>query len=247
MFIDKLHKLVAFIDEQASKRGLSAIRLFMFVRDQAFLKLLFFTGTRAHDLSLIKTKEVTRHVQGDFVLVNQTFGKTVRGEQARLLGVKACSDKRGCQVEGLVRYWTSVSMEVDLREGYLFRSTVGHCISPNPFSAAAAGARLKAYLQQLGLDEGETVHSFRAGAAITLAMSGVELEGIMSHGGWRGSTTALHYLQLGRILGHNSPASILAQASEEGTATELAERYRSWGRTEEFASMEEGGSENWEG
>ncbi|CAH1264032.1 Hypp2818 [Branchiostoma lanceolatum] len=114
------------------------------------------------------------------------------------------------------------------------RTTVGDCVSPNPFSAAAAGARLKTYLRQLDEDAGETIHSFRAGAAITLAMSGVELEGVMAHVGWKGRATASHYMQLGKVLRHNSPASVLAKAADEGTAGAVANQYRAWDNTEGF-------------
>lgn len=52
--------------------------------------------------------------------------------------------------------------------------------------------RLKFYLKILGIDEGETPHSLRAGCAITLAIGGgkVQADGIMSHIGWSGTKMA---------------------------------------------------------
>ena len=41
---------------------------------------------------------------------------------------------------------------------------------------------------------------FRAGCAITLALSGAELSEIMDHVGWTRRHTALHYLQLAKVL-----------------------------------------------
>jgi len=70
----------------------------------------------------------------------------------------------------------------------------------SPFSAAAAEAWLKLYLKEMGVDEGETLHGFRSGCAITVALSGVELSEIMDHVGWNRRHTALHYLHLAKVL-----------------------------------------------
>ena len=48
----------------------------------------------------------------------------------------------------------------------------------------------------MGSDDGETLHSFRSGCAITLALSGAELSEIMDHVGWTRRHTALHYLTI---------------------------------------------------
>ena len=52
----------------------------------------------------------------------------------------------------------------------------------------------------MGQDDGETLHAFRSGCAITLALSGVELTEIMDHAGWTRRHTATHYLQLAKVL-----------------------------------------------
>ena len=36
----------------------------------------------------------------------------------------------------------------------------------------------------MGVDDGETLHGFRSGCTITLALSGIELSEIMDHVGW---------------------------------------------------------------
>ena len=67
---------------------------------------------------------------------------------------------------------------------YLFRPTTpqGGVIGA-PFSSSAAEVRLKVYLKQMGADDGETLHDYRSGCAIALALSGVELSEIMDHVG----------------------------------------------------------------
>ena len=80
-----------------------------------------------------------------------------------------------------------------------------------PFTPSAGEARLKVYLEESGSDDGETLHRFRSGRAITLALSGVELSEIMDHVGWTQRHTALYYLQLARVLNPAGASSRLAQ------------------------------------
>ena len=71
-----------------------------------------------------------------------------------------------------------------------------------PLTSSAAEARLKKYLTDMGVDDGETLHGFRAGCAITLALSGAELSEIMEHVGWARRHTALHYCNLQKSFLH---------------------------------------------
>ena len=88
-------------------------------------------------------------------------------------------------------------MQVDLTCGYLFRPTTPNGgILGAPFTLMTAEAGLKLYLKEMGQDVGETLHGFRSGCAITLALSGVELTEIMDHIGWN----RRHYLQLAKVL-----------------------------------------------
>ena len=57
-FISDLEAIAAFTGEQASESGLLANQLFVLIRDQAFLKTLFFAGDRAGDLGKVKTQEL---------------------------------------------------------------------------------------------------------------------------------------------------------------------------------------------
>ena len=66
------------------------------------------------------------------------------------------------------------------------------------------------YLKEMGSDDGETLHGFRSGCAITLALSGVELSEIMDHVGWSRRHTALHYWQLAKVLNPAGASATLA-------------------------------------
>ena len=63
-------------------------------------------------------------------------------------------------------------------------------------SAEAMNSRLKTYLKEAGIDEGETAHSFRSGCDKTLALSGSVLAHVMTNVGLERSHTATYYMQL---------------------------------------------------
>ena len=74
--------------------------------------------------------------------------------------------------------------------GYLFRITnhQGHVLD-KPLTSSSAEACLK-YLKDAKIDEGETLHGFRSGSAITLALSGSQLADVMPHVGWSNKGTS---------------------------------------------------------
>ena len=70
-------------------------------------------------------------------------------------------------------------------------------------------------------DDGETLHGFPSGCAITLALTGADLSEIMDHVGWTRRHSALYYLQLAKVL---NPSG----ASGRLVATDLAEVINPW-------------------
>jgi hypothetical protein len=87
---------------------------------------------------------------------------------------------------------------LDLSQGFL--STRQHHKVASRTSSTTMHAHLHLYLKEASVDTGETLHSFKAGAAITLALSGVQLSDVMSHIGWRDPSTASYYLKLAQPL-----------------------------------------------
>ena len=79
------------------------------------------------------------------------------------------------------------SCKVDMTKGYLFRivSENGSLLD-KPVSYSVFYQRLRHYLTTLGIYDGETPHSFRAGCAITMALTNAveNVEGVMNHIGW---------------------------------------------------------------
>ena len=69
---------------------------------------------------------------------------------------------------------------------------------------------MKIYLKEAKVDEGETLHSFRSGSAVTLALSGSHLADVMSPAGWDNKGTALYYMKLAEVLRRGSPSDLLS-------------------------------------
>ena len=110
-----------------------------------------------------------------------------------------------CPIRGIEHYVDIArGMQVDLTRGYLFRPT-----TPD---GGILDAPLKLHLNEMGENDGKTLHGFRSGCAITLALSGAELTEIMDHVGWNRSHTVLHYLQLAKVLNPSEASAKLASS-----------------------------------
>ena len=79
--------------------------------------------------------------------------------------------------------------------------------TPYAFDISAAHARLAFYVQCLPNVFGSrniTLHGFRSGSAISLALAGTLMYDILSHVGWKSSKTAEHYIKLNKVLSWRS-------------------------------------------
>ena len=53
--------------------GITVSQLFVYVRDAAFFKMLFFSEDRANDLTLVKNQEIMGFPRNDGLLFNHVF------------------------------------------------------------------------------------------------------------------------------------------------------------------------------
>ena len=132
---------------------------------------------------------------------NHVWGKTLRDGDENVFGIRRNPHTTICPIRGIEQYIeVGRQMRVDLTRGYLFRSTTpSGGIQDLPLRSSTAEARLKGYLKDMDADEGERLHGFRSGCAITLAFKGAALSEIMDHVGWSRRHTAV-YLQLAKVL-----------------------------------------------
>jgi integrase len=237
LFVDKLARLVDHIDGRLEAARSDPLQTYILVRDQAYFKTLFFSGDRPGDLGVVRTNEILRFPNDDGLLFNHTWGKTLRGGKSNLFGIKRCVNTKICPVAAIERYMAvSRAMQVDLTEGFLFRPTTTQgTIANSSVSSEAMNARLKTYLRGAGLDDGETAHSFRSGCAVTLALSGSDLAEVMGHVGWERAHTARYYMQLEKVLRHDSTCALMAAAVDDDHATaDLTQLYQDLNSVRDF-------------
>lgn len=107
------------------------------------------------------------------------------------------------------------SCKVDLTRGYLFRVVSEiESVFDKPVSYSFVYQRLIYYLTTLGIYDGETSHSFRAGCAITMALTdSVEnVKGVMIHIGWFSQESAEYYGRKHSLVDSTIVASKLANS-----------------------------------
>ncbi|CAB3984669.1 LIGHT-DEPENDENT SHORT HYPOCOTYLS 6 [Paramuricea clavata] len=161
LFVDKLARLADHMDSRLVACQDDPLQTYILARDQAFFKTLFFLEDRLGDLAHVRTNEILCFPNDDGLLFNHTWGKTLRGGNLYLFGIRRCSNTRICPVaiEGYIS--TSRVMQIDLSQGCLFRLTTAQgTITDLSVSSEAMNCRLKTYLREAGLDEREMAHSY---------------------------------------------------------------------------------------
>ena len=222
LLLDKLAMVFQYINNQLSSTEANVKEKFVLLRDQAFFKLQFVTGSRAFDLCQQLSQEIRSLPSGRGLVFRQTYGKTASCAQPKTLAVYKCQNNVLCPISGLFDYLRGAKgFGVSLDSGYLFRvvNARGEVLE-HPMSYSVVYERLRSYLTLLGLYEGETPHSLRVGCAMTLSRSGVsDMAGVKSYFGWKTEGMAEHYAnskeynkdpvaqQLARFMGNDSLVS----------------------------------------
>ncbi|KXJ06330.1 Protein LIGHT-DEPENDENT SHORT HYPOCOTYLS 5 [Exaiptasia diaphana] len=218
-FVDKLVKLAGYIQREL-ERVKDPVQRFILARDQAYFKTMFFSGDRGGDLGQVKVPEILRFPNDDGFLFNHVWGKTLRDGDQNVFGIRRNPQTVICPISGIEQYLeVARQLKVDLTRGFLFRPTTPQgTIQDLPLSSSTAEARLKVYLKDMGEDGGETLHGFRAGCAITLALKGADIAEIMDHVGWSRRHTAHYYLQLAKVLNpEGASARLVSEESSPAT------------------------------
>ena len=172
LFLCKLFHLSCFILGKMSTLGITDTQLVVYARDAALFKALFFSGDRANALSLVKTQEIMRFQYNDGLLFNHVWGNSLRHDSSNLFGIQRHTDLSLCPVNAIeVDVAISSVLSVDLSTGYLFLplTYAGKSIIEQ-IANFTLQSRLRNYLRGAQIYDGETLHSFRAGVAITLAL-----------------------------------------------------------------------------
>lgn len=186
------------------------------------------TPRQAEPVLLSDLHVIARHIQQRlqgaglsplqiFVLArDQAFFKALLFAGDRAADLLLVNTAEICPVAGIEQYFQICSLlGIRLTPGCLLRSVskTGK-VASSSLQPAAAQARLDTYVGKLhGLLSGTrlTLHGFRSGSAVSMALADVGLHDIMDHVGWRTSKTALHYIKLRQVLNPAGPAARLAE------------------------------------
>lgn len=238
-FRDKLVQLVLHINAELRKersrlKGEESALTLTLVRDRAFFCLDLHTCKRGGDLGKLLIPQIIRLPDGSGLMFNMTVSKTLRGGSSHSFGCKRAMDNMlVCPVrnlEGMVATFKGAGL--NMSGGYLFRqcSKKRACTSfgfgQAYLQSAEISRNLKAYLQAAGIDDGESLSSFRPGGGIELAMVGCNMFDIMEVADWKSAKIANHYLKLREVLGKDSPADKLARLGGSAQSKAGREAYR---------------------
>ena len=115
-------------------------------------------------------------------------------------------------------------MLVNLRDGFLFRVlNAKKVVSASPFTGSAVASRLTLHLNEAGINNGETMHSFRSGCSLNLALLGVSPDDIARHVGWRSLDTLEYYSQTEKVMNTDCVASTLAESTSASAQQHVPE------------------------
>lgn len=186
LFLNKLRPMLCRLNELACQPGSKLSERFNALRDAAFFSMQFFAGDRCSDLLNTLTQDI-KVVPGIGIRLSHFWGKTDRGTAPpTILTIPVVSELVLCPVRALHRYvHGACAMGISLQTGYLFR----HADQSGSVLLRAAGYdkmyyHLNKVLKALGLKDGETPHSLRAGSTVSLVATKATALEIMGHMGW---------------------------------------------------------------
>jgi hypothetical protein len=227
MFEDKFTSLVLYLNSLLNNQDLDEADQFTLFRDRSFLALDLQAWKRGADSGLTLTDSILWFPDRSGWLFGYTWGKTLRIGDPHIFGLRFHPNQIVCPlrlVSEYISFCQSVEIIVQGNGGFLFRPVRYGVVLNNPVSADTLNRNLQAYPRAAGLFEGETLHGFRAGGAITAALRGDTLQAIMGQAHWSTSRQALHYMRLQEVLGQghlNGPPVQTASVSEYRSAAAL--------------------------
>ena len=129
-----------------------------------------------------------------------------------------------CPITNLRFYVTlSQEMSIELKSGFLFRATDRRgYVTESSFSSSAAANRLRKYMTDLKIRDGETLHSFRSGFSIMLSLLGTSYGEVAKHVGWRSLEMAIYYTQFDKVLATADASSVIARATSEHSPEDIS-------------------------
>ena len=100
---------------------------------------------------------------------------------------------------------------------FFFVSQIIQVTSHSPFVGSSVSNRLRKHLLDIGILDGETMHSLRSGCCIMLSMLGIPYEQIAKHVGWKSISMAMYYYQVDKVMFTEDPSLVIAASTQCST------------------------------
>ena len=177
---------------------------------RSFLASTFASSKRCDDICWILTRKIFRVPNNLGLIINFQFGKTLRQLPNHVFGLVPddANDPWYCPVklmEEYVRFGATIG--VNMSVGYLYTKIDSACRRDlERLSTSHLNARFKFYLHRAGMDncnQGDlklSIHSLRAGSAITKLLEGQSLKKVMYDAYWKKLSTAWRYIKLLQVV-----------------------------------------------
>ena len=199
LFFVKFRKLVAFLREKiTNSQSLSGIHKYVLVRDAVFFVVDLFTGDRASDLGRLLANQVFKLKDREGYLLRFTLTKTLCKGPPRSFSLIPFRKSEVCTLNW-ISYYLSVCdlLNVHLPPSFFFRASARNKdVSSRPLAGSAVNNRLRGYLVEAKLFDGETPHSFRVGLSNTLRLLGCSQQDVAQYIGWQSGEVAEHYSRM---------------------------------------------------
>ena len=219
LFLDKLRPMLGHLQGLALINTSKLSERFNALRDSAFFSMQFFAGDRCSDLLNTLTQDI-KVIPGLGLRITHFWGKTNRGTTPpTTLTIPVVSERVLCPVRALYNYVEGAcAMGVKLHTGFLFRhADQSGQVPQGPAGYDKMHYHLSKVLTSLGIYDGETPHSLRAGSTVSLVATEATALEIMSHIGWSSRQMLDHYARTATCA-RSTLAARLAEPQVENAA-----------------------------
>ena len=232
---EKFRTLCSLLHHLLHLEGRSPKDRYMWSRDQAVFKVMFFGGDRAQDLLRTWFRDIKWLPGHEGVQITHTHGKTASCDKPRVFPLYRNADVTICPVKGLDDFLDIIrGLPFAYDTGFVFRPLTRERdgTRPQQLDYASLYARLKLYLGALGMDEGEGPHSFRHTASLVASYAASTDDAQVARAqaaiGWKCASSAQWYLrqrdladETARQIAQEPPGRRVLQALERAYTQDL--------------------------
>ena len=232
LFSRKLRRLIEWLVDHATMDDIPLALRLQHAQDALWYLVTFLAIQRSGQIGDTRVVNVAfaTHEHLAFFF-GSTWGKFMRDGSLQLIRFDACPDDNlMCPVRALKFYLALAAVAGwDMRAGFLFSPIHAMDASrlPGPGAQAKAGYRFKGLLTRCDVNEGETLHGIRGGAAAEGLLRQGTPGAVAMQAGWKGISMVEYYTSFNRISQAATGRTGLAGAPPSSSASTSIETINS--------------------